>query len=272
MIVGIINGYYRSGTTIFQRFVELCEPSFIVLCEPTQHEIIYHIMANGWNNVHPLHGFEIFKGYSKLPRNVLRDFIDNFIYVFGYTRYNHGIFTDPDEAITLLEPFHECDEKIVIKSTQLSLVLDEVVDEFDCWAIHLERPIENTVWNHFGNAVAFFEFVESDDAPIPFYGDLVYERIVKKFDFELKPRKPIEKLVFNVKFVNDYVKPLAEKIDEITIINFDEFVTNPSDYVDNLPFDASLKIHREVFDPEKLNPAPELARKIVHDILKSLKY
>lgn len=272
MIVGIINGYYRSGTTIFQRFVELCEPSWIVLCEPTQHEIIYHIMRYGLFSVHPLHGFKIFLGYSKLPRNVLRDFIARHIEVFGYSDKNFGIFVDPDDALYLLEPLHDCEEKIVIKSTQLSLVLDEVVNKLGCWCIHLERATENTVFNHFPDLKAFLSFVDGYDKVIPFYGNLVYDRIVKTFDLNIDLSKPIEKLVFNVKFTNDYVKSFANKTERLTIIDFDNFVRNVDKYVNKLPFNARLDIAKELFSINRLNFAPSIVKEIVDPIIRRLNY
>lgn len=267
MIVGIINGYYRSGTTIFQKFVELCEPNWIVLCEPTQHEIIYHIMAQGWYNRNVLHGFKIFLGYSMLPRNVLRDFIARHIEVFGMSDKNHGIIVDPDDALYILEPLHDCDESIVIKSTQLGIVLDEVVKKLGCWCIHLERAIENTVFNHFPDLDSFLSFVNESKGIIPFYGNLVYDRIVNKFDLKIDLKKPIEKLVFNVKFVNDYVKKNLNK----TIINFDAFVRNIEEYIDKLPFNVRLDIAKKLFDTNRLNIAPQKVKKIIGEIIESLK-
>ena len=270
MIVGIINGYYRSGTTIFQRFVELCDPDAIVLCEPTQHEVVFHVMKYGCDNVHPLHGFKVFDGYLRLPKKTLRDFFERWLYFVHDEPNNHGIFTDPDDAIALLEPLHECPRRIVVKSTQLSLVLREVVEEFDCWCVHLTRPIENTVYDHFPDLQSFLTFSRSYDATIPFYGDLVYARIVGKFGVKHDLRKPIERLVFNVYFVNNYVNKIARSVDDITVLDFEKFVANPDETIETLPFEADTEIAERVFDRNRIRPVPDVVKTIVHQIVKRL--
>jgi len=271
MIVGIINGYYRSGTTFMQRLCSKSNPNFIVLSEPTQHEIIDHIMANGCNNTNILHGWEIFKDYCKLPRKVRHEFIRRHFTVFDENENQWGIMTSEGAIRYLLQPLHDYDQPVVIKSTQLHLHLEKVKKWYDCWVLHLDRNIENIIADHFTyyalvNSTKAKELLTSNNKPLPFYADLVFKNLVEYYGLdESIARNNLDKLVFNILTV----KKAIELQKGITVIDFDKFISNPKQYLNKLPFKVNESLLKLV-NPSKKNPVPDWLKDMIKDSINYL--
>jgi len=266
MIVGIINGYYRSGTTFMQRLCSKSNPNFIVLSEPTQHEIIDHIMSDGCHKDNLLHGWEIFKDYCKLPRKIRHEFIRRHFEVFDYDKSQWGIMTSEGAVRYLLQPLHDCEQQIVIKSTQLHLFLEKLKEWYGCWVLHLDRSVENIVADHFSyyslvNSTQAKELLASNKGVLPFYVDLVFENITKYLRVDKNiARNNLDKLVFNILAT----KKIVEKQKGVIVVDFDEFISNPLNFVDKLPF----KVNRGLFkliNHSKKNPVPDWLKDMVKD-------
>ena len=272
MIVGIINGYYRSGTTFMQRLCSKSNPNFIVLSEPTQHEIIDHIMANGCNNTNILHEWEIFKDYCKLPRKVLHEFIRRHFTVFDENENQWGIMTSEGAIRYLLQPLHDFEKQVVIKSTQLHLFLEKVKRWYDCWILHLDRSIENIIADHFTyyaliNSNQAKELLTSNKKPLPFYADLVFKNLAKYFDIDEDiARNNLDKLVFNILTV----KKVIEKQKGIKVIDFDKFISNPKQYLNEFPFKINESLLKLV-NPSKKNPVPDWLKDMVKESVSYIK-
>jgi len=266
MIVGIINGYYRSGTTFMQRLCCKSNPNFIVLSEPTQHEIIDHVLANGCYKDNLLHGWQIFKDYCKLPRKVKHEFIKRHFEVFDYDKSQWGIMTSESAVRYLLQPLHDCEQQIVIKSTQLHLFLEKLKEWYGCWILHLDRNIENIIADHFSyyhltKTTEVKNFLMSNKGAISFYADLVFENITKYLRLDKSiARNNLDKLVFNILAT----RKIVEKQKGITILNFDEFVRNPKQHLNKLPFKVNEGLLR-LIDPSKRNPVPDWFISMVKD-------
>jgi len=227
MIVGIINGYYRSGTTFMQRLCSKSNPNFIVLSEPTQHEIIDHIMADGCHKDNLLHGWEIFKDYCKLPRKVKHEFIRRHF---------------------------------------LHLFLEKLKDWYGCWVLHLDRSVENIIADHFSyyslvNSTQAKDILLSKDKPISFYADLVFENLTKYLRLDRNiARNNLDKLVFNILAT----RKIVERQKGITVLNFDEFVRNPKQHLNKLPFKVNESLLR-LINPSKKNPVPDWLIDMIKD-------
>lgn len=224
MIVGIISGYYRTGTTIMQKIYE--EATGIpVLHEPTQHEIVKMMLWEGATKPHSLHGFEIFKGYTKIPFDTLKQFIKRHFEVFE-DKTQHGVMTDFSSIVYLLQPFHECDVKVIIKTNQAWLHLDKLAKTFDCWIIHLMRHPVRIVAEHTTDR----NLLESKDRPLPFYTNEVFTNLrkyLKEKEIPANRVKNIVKLRYILEKLEEIVKEQAKRCNNINLVDFDDFVMDP---------------------------------------------
>jgi len=268
VLVGIISGYYRSGTTIMQRIYELSNPNHIVLCEPTQHEIIDHILANGCYNKNVLHGWEIFNGYCKLPRELLHSFILRHFDVFDTDKSNWGIMTSLGAITHLLTPLYKSNLPIVIKTTQLQLFLSDCANIFGCWVIHLERSTENTIASHLSmdmleNPELAKNLLLKKGGILPFYGHLVYENLTKALGVSPENvENNLDKLVFNIEMTKILARKHAKVCDKVIIVDFDDLVINPQKWLSKFPFkisDSALKL----LSPSKQKKAPDWLKEMV---------
>jgi len=258
MIVGIINGYYRSGTTLMQRLYKLSNPNHIVLSEPTQHEIIDHVLANGCFKPSVLHGWNIFEDYCRLPREVKHEFIRRHFVVFDDNKEQWGIMTSEGAVRYLLQPLHDCKQPVVIKSNQLHLFLDKLREWYNCWILHLNRKIEYIVADHFdrftlSNPKKAKDILSGKKGAISFYCDLVYDNLKKYLRINKDiVRNNLDKLVFNIMAT----KKVVEKMDNVVVLNFDEFVSNPVVKLNKLPFKVDRGV-LHILDKSKKNPVPD---------------
>ena len=272
MIVGVINGYYRSGTTFMQRLCCKSNSNLIVLSEPTQHEIIDHIMANGCNSTNLLHGWEIFKDYCRLPRDVKHAFMKRHFDVFDHDKKQWGVMTSAGAVRHLLQPLHDCEQQVVIKSTQLHLFLDDIKEWYGCWVLHLDRSVENIVADHF----TYYALTKSNEAKklllsdkesLPFYADLVFENLTRGLGVDKSiARHNLDKLVFNILATK---KAVSEQ-KGVVVVDFDDFVANPHQHLDKLPFKVNESLLR-LIDPHKSNPKPKWLIDAVNDSIKHIK-
>jgi len=266
MIVGVINGYYRSGTTAFQRYVELLFQNEIpVLHEPTNHEITYMLTHHGMDSESGLHGFKIFAGYKALEAPLLAKFMKHHYEVFHNSR-NRGIMTSGEDLVYLLEPIHESEKPFVLKLTQASPVLNAIAENYDCWVINLVRDTATNVYNHF-DAMCYFLTYTYRNKKLPFYGDLVFDTLTTWLQERVMPRHGIDKLVYNVLTCKAFIQQYSRRYG-MTVVDFDEFVNDPTKYENKLPLPIDENVFSKVFHPSRLNPAPTLAVEIVEDSTK----
>lgn len=279
MLVGIINGYYRSGTTLMQRLYKESYPNHFVLSEPTQHEIIDHALANGCFNTNTLHGWKIFEDYCKLPRKIKHDFIRRHFEVFDYDKAQHGIMTSYGAVRYLLTPFIEAEVPIVVKSTQLHLFLDNLARDFNCWILHLFRDTARNIADHF-NITDLSEtgkarkILFSNEPWNNFYANLVFENLTKALKLDTsRVENNLDKLVLSIETINRIVREQAEKNDTIKIVNFDhlvaDFIRNPQNVMNKLPFKLKPNVIT-LIDSTRINPVPDWLRDEVRKSKKKL--
>jgi len=272
MIIGVINGYYRSGTTLMQRLCSENNPNYVVLCEPTQHEIIDHIISVGCDGISTLHGWEVFKGYCKLTRKVRHEFIKRHFEVFDYDKSQWGIMTSEGAVRYLLQPLHDCEQQIVIKSTQLHLFLEKLKEWYGCWILHLDRNIENIIadhfsYNHLTKTAEVKNIFMSNKGAISFYANLVFENLTKYLRLNKNiARNNLDKLVFNILAT----RKIVEKQKGITVLNFDDFVRNPKQNLNKLPFKINESLLR-ILDPYKANPVPNWLKDMINSSIKYIR-
>lgn len=241
MIVGVLNGYYRSGTTIWQRIVKESNPDVIDLHEPTGSATGIELRC-GYRNIH---GWDFYGGYGRLPEETLREFLNRWDEVFTDSK---GILTSWSDAKYLLEPFHDCEEKIFIKSNQLHLLLDRVRRHFNCWTVHIVRDLYHNVYSHvrvlYPNENYQRKVLLSPSAPDCFFVDYVYRDLIEYFGDEQHHITVIEKLVYCIRKCNEAASGVKVRFE------------NPEEVSRAIPLSTSR--YRDLIDPRRINyPLPE---------------
>ena len=147
MIKGVINGYYRTGTSIVWWILQQSNPDKIILYEPHScglHDELRAFNPNA-NTVNPLHGMPIYKPYFQVPKDVREKFLIRARPCPIYTK------VDLQDAIETVEMFHEIDADVYIQSNQLHLILNEFCEYFDCNYIHIVRDPAEVLFSHAGS-------------------------------------------------------------------------------------------------------------------------
>lgn len=270
MIVGVLNGYYRSGTTIWMRIIAESNPSIAALSEPTSPIVVEQIRNIGFNGIEPLHGFQVFQGYKKLPEQVFEEYKKRWNEVFSKYKVTRGIMTSWDDVRYLLEPFDRTNIPVFIKSTQLHFFLKDIERYFNTKCLHLRRDIADCIAGHLAphvlaNREEAYRILMSAQRPAMFYLDWVYENLKEFFKMEYEHKNVLEKLIYNIKACNKFVAN-----SKIRVVDFENFEGVKKAIIQHL----RLHIHLyklNLFDHSKVRIAPEWLRKLVNEVGRRIK-
>jgi len=171
-----------------------------------------------------------------------------------------------------LQPLHDCEQPIVIVSKQLHLFLDNLKNWYGCWALHLDRSVENIVADHF----TYYNLTRSgkakkcllnDEESLPFYADLVFENLTRVLGVDKSiARHNLDKLVFNILAT----KKVVSEQKSVVVINFDDFMDNPYQHMIKLPFKVKESLLR-LKDLYESNPKPKWLVDAVNDSIRHIK-
>lgn len=270
MIAGILNGYYRSGTTIWMRIIAESNPYMPVLCEPTSPVVVEQIKSTGFDGMEPLHRFKVFEGYGKLIGSVWEEYKKRWKEVFSKYKIMRGIMTSWEDVRYLLEPFHECEQHIFIKSTQLHLFLKEIETYFGTKCLHLQRDLADTIASHLqlhllADEAGARQVLFSKQKPTMFFVDCIFENLKEFFGESIKAENVLQKLIYNITKCNSYAKQQGVKI-----VNFENFDEVKRGIIQHLKLHIDMnKLH--LFDPLKVRIAPNWLRNLVEEESKKMK-
>lgn len=194
MIVGIINGYYRSGTTIWQRIAEELL-NVVTVHEPTGPSAGFDLFGKG----HP-HDWDVFKGYMQVKEATFT----------WLKRWNairpRGVVTAED-AWWLMEPFHRIKEPTIVKCANV-LEVQKLSDKVD-WLINIKRYPPATAYAH----VEFYppaiqpRILDSLSFNYAFFVDDCYTVLSRLRDSPLEYPTVLQKLCFNLKTFYELTPP-----------------------------------------------------------------
>ena len=251
MIVGIICGYYRSGTTPMQMYIEKLQGNRLaVIHEPCNRDIVDMIKEVGINNIDTLHNYTIFNGYGHIEKELFDEFIEKHNEVFK-NHDNGTIMFDYKDTIRLLDIIDTSDYDFVIKTTQSIPLLDKLTNRYECWGLSTVRRIAVNTYNHFPSIEEFKIALKRKNMGA-FYVDEVFDAITRRYKESVNPLNVIDKLVYNIATCNSVIMSYRNNT-RIYIIDFDDFVYRPHRYKHELPFDLNHDIFSQVFSVSKLN-------------------
>ncbi|MFK7779650.1 MAG: sulfotransferase domain-containing protein [Candidatus Gracilibacteria bacterium] len=134
----IVNGYFRSGTSIVWKILKDSNNDYTVFYEPC-HEALFDLVSDyekSSNKKNTLHGMDIWEEYTKNP-----DF-------FNKLRFIHPNILKPvpvnySKIKNYVNAFNELDENTILQTNRWHLFLDFLGKDFDCEIIHIIRnPID----------------------------------------------------------------------------------------------------------------------------------
>ncbi len=266
VLVGILNGYYRSGTTIWMKIIHDSNPGIAVLSEPTSPVVVDQIKAKGFTGIEPLHGWAIFIGYSKLREETFKEYCKRWKEVMGKYSTMRGIMTSWDDVKYLLEPFIECPERVFIKSNQLHLFLHRIERELGIPCLHIQRNLADNVAGHLTpealkNKIKASEVLSAMQKPTMFFVDHVYNNLVEKLGIDFDAKVVLDKLVLSILICNKFVDSK-----NVTIAHFESI----DDVYKKIIRKFGLHIHLHKlnqFDFSRVYIAPSWLRTWVNEVL-----
>ena len=137
MIVGVFSGYYRSGTTAWQKAIS--EAGVLVLHEPFTPSLRKDLWSD---RAKKLHGWDVFEDYFKLEPHVLARLWHELKYL------STPVVTDFDSIKRVVEILDKSDKEVVVKDNQMWPFLDEISAEFGIPTLFLERNPYDVVLAH----------------------------------------------------------------------------------------------------------------------------
>jgi len=151
VIDGVINGYYRTGTSVVWWILQQSNPETIILYEPHSvglHNDFKHLKPTAYT-VNPLHGMPIYKPYFMVSGEVRKTFLETARPKPVYTK------DDFEDAVKTVEMFHGINKRVVVQSNQLHPILREFAEHFDCNYVHLVRDPAEVLYSHTGSPSKF---------------------------------------------------------------------------------------------------------------------
>lgn len=255
VLLGILNGYYRSGTTIWMRIIDESNPNIAVLSEPTSPVVVEQIESKGFNGIESLHGWNIFRGYGKLRKETFYEYCRRWREIKSKYKTLRGIMTSWDDVKYLLEPFINCSEKVLIKSNQLHFFLHRIEKELGVPCLHLERNLADNVAGHLSIGCLMAkskanEIFNAKEADSTFFVDSVYNNIKEMLNFDFEVERVIDKLIVNITICNRFAE-----IKNVTIASFEKFNDVYTKIVRK--FNIHIRKHKlNLLEPSKVYIAP----------------
>jgi len=249
----IVNGFFRSGTTIFWEIINRSNVGVQSFYEPFHPNLEKLIVDSRDGEVNSLHGLNLWDAYCKLNPTVLQSVLS-----LNPNRGKHS-FPDDDKAILqYLDLYHSFDFDVVLQPNRLHFKLDLVAETYGSKIIHIVRnPL--CVWEsvcrisiefakfskirkHFGTLNTLRAFDQRK----------IYTHLIDKFElssstkYKLCSFRPFYVFVFNWVSANYFAIKSIESVNGL-VIDFDAFLKNRSIDQDILEY-SGLEFDRGVVD------------------------
>jgi len=255
----VINGYYRSGTTIIFYVVKKSHPELLHLYEPLTPHIVEVVKGHPIGSVARLHGLEgIFDDYHKLPN--LEEL---------FKRHRGMDFILPFSLIEVkefLDEIHKLPYDILIQPNNAHFILKDLKEEYGCKTVHIIRDPADCWASHFPhiqnsvtpNTPATLGHPKDVGA---FWLYPTFNRLYKVFKFFMeekgitKDSKDIDKFMITWYLCNKYAIEQADYVFRI-----EDIAKNPSIMIPKID-----KKYYNLLDLKKLVSANDKLRKWIYD-------
>jgi len=138
----VVNGYYRSGTTILFYVIKKSHPELLHLYEPLTPNMIEAVKGHPIGSVVKLHGLEgIYDDYHKLVN--LEEL---------FKRHRRMDFILPLSLVEVkefLDEIHSLSQDILIQPNNAHFILKDLKEEYECEIVHIIRDPADCWASHF---------------------------------------------------------------------------------------------------------------------------
>jgi len=260
-IKAILNGYYRSGTTILWWILRLSNLDKPVLYEPTSPVLLDFLRKWEYGKIDGLHGLPIFDGYFMMPKPCLDNFMAN--------QRGKDVYLSHENAFKTLDPIHNCNKEIIIKTCQLHLILNKVANKYGCNYVHLVRHPADVFVSHLGKdyrkdlKLKLISEMKVTDQKLDgaFWLKSIYEKASEKLKIKVTERDYVGKFIIAWTFCNYNAMKQVEKSKRGLMVDFEDVVKRPRVYFKVISEHLGVNLNEGysgLFDPSRSWVAPTL--------------
>ena len=272
MIKGVINGYYRTGTSVLWWIIQQSNPDKLVLYEPHScglHDELRNLKPDE-HTQNPLHGLPIYKPYFQIPEDIRKEFMKKAKPKSIYSP--HGL----KDAVETVEVFDELDRDVYIQSNQLHLILREFCEYFNCKYIHIVRDPSEVLYAHTGSPSKLKQAVQ--EVLITFATNYMLSKWVslgRRGKFELRNCMSVARRMgflnhgdLLTKFLSMYININYYILENMSngskVVKFETIVKYPATFDYVLREVMGLRFTETQFiDPDKAFQAPAILKRAV---------
>lgn len=269
----ILNGYYRSGTTIMWWILRLSNLDKPVLYELTSPVLLDFLRKWEYGKIDGLHNLPIFDGYFMLPKLCLNSFMAN--------QRGEDVYLSHENAFRTLDPLHNCNREIIIKTCQLHLIINKVANKYGCNYVHLVRHPADVFYSHLGKEyrkdtrlMAICQLKVKDEmVDGAFWMKSIYEKASEHLNVKVKDNDYIGKFVVAWIFCNYNALKQVERSKRGLMIDFRRIAVDPhksfAELADHLGVKMDVR-YCMLLDPSKVSHAPFWLRAKMSDKISEL--
>ncbi len=137
MIKFILNGYFRSGTTLLWKIMRDSNPDMYVFCEPLHNDLFNAMHREQVLNQYG-HGYSTTSEYIALGEEFLTRVRQSHP-LLGTDVYTYKV----DEVVKYLNIYDSLDKPVILQPDRMHFLLSDIADVFDCKVAHIIRhPLE----------------------------------------------------------------------------------------------------------------------------------
>ena len=129
----VVNGFYRSGTTMIWNLLKRSNPEKNIFYEPLNPYLSYYIRSEAYYDVpNPLHNMYLFQEYSQIGNGFIDQIVDK------HPALNHPLPNNKKELYEYLQLFHVLDNSI-LQVNRLHFHLNDIHKKYNAKIIHVIR-------------------------------------------------------------------------------------------------------------------------------------
>jgi len=135
-IAGIVNGYYRSGTTLLWWIIKSSNPDMLHLYEPLSPLLFSAIDTHQLGRKDRMHGVPLWDDYLFIPEDTL-----------SAMRSKHRDFTvvfNPSEVYPYLDIIDSIDKPVILQPNRMHFIVDDVSARYGVNWVHIIRNPADT--------------------------------------------------------------------------------------------------------------------------------
>jgi len=194
VLLYVLNGYFRSGTTILWHLLKLSHRDKVHIYEPFHPKLEYHL-SNDINKKDPLHGLQLWNDYIKLEGRTLRTIIE-------CSKTLDGSPVTLYEAKDIINALEDDEHEIFIKMVRGHAILPYIAEYYDANVVHIIRCPVCTWLRHFdtkdlNNIDTILGLNPAYPYANRFYLLNTYKKLKQMVNIPFKPNNYLDMFVFN---------------------------------------------------------------------------